>query len=365
MHDKIIDTVIIGAGISGIYAASLLEEKGESYYVLEARDRVGGRILSPDYEGYCTDLGPSWYWPEINPRVTRLIHDLGLTGYRQYDTGYGRYQTSTGIVKTVSGFPTEPQSWRVNGGMISLVKGLEQKVPQEKILLNHPVCEIEKKEDHALISVGVLGEEPRCQFKASRIFLALPPRLAASTILFTPDLSHQLTQAMLRTNTWMAGHAKFFAVYEQADWRKAGLSGQAFSERGPMSELHDAANSTETIFGLTGFVGVPAFYRKDKEKVIEAILDQLELLYGEGAGKPAKVFYKDWAYENFTATEIDQRAAHEHPLYMPPRGRNYMWGGMVVFMGTETSQEMGGYIEGALDSAEKAVHQAFALAQAG
>lgn len=38
--------VIIGAGISGLYAATLLEKAGVDYVILEARDRTGGRVLS-------------------------------------------------------------------------------------------------------------------------------------------------------------------------------------------------------------------------------------------------------------------------------------------------------------------------------
>ncbi len=348
-------TIIIGAGISGIYAASLLAQKGEAFILLEARDRIGGRILSPDHQGYFIDLGPSWYWPAINPRVKRLVRHLGLNGYPQYDTGYGRFQAMDGRVGTVSGYPMEPESWRISGGMISLVDGLRKKIPRDAILLNHPVCEIERKTDHTVISVGTLGQKPRRQFKASRILLALPPRLAAATILFTPELSHQLTQAMLKTSTWMAGQAKFFALYDRSDWRKAGLSGQAFSEHGPLAEIHDGSSNRDDPFGLTGFIGIPAARRQNKQMVIDATLRQLQLLYGEAAGRPTAVFYQDWAMERFTATEYDHRPVHEHPLYQPPAGRTGIWDGLVVFLGTETSDQFGGYIEGALASAERAV----------
>lgn len=355
MPDNQYDTIIIGAGISGIYAASLLAEKGESFAVLEARDRVGGRILSPDHQGYSIDLGPSWFWPEINPRIEALVQELGLTAYPQYDDGFGRFQTVTGRVRTISGYHMEPRSWRIAGGMIALVDGLRQKVPQESILLNHPVCELERKADHILVGIGTAGQEPRQRLRASRVFLAIPPRLAAASILFTPELSHELTQAMLRTRTWMAGQAKFFAVYDQADWREAGLSGQGFSEYGPLTEIHDASNGTDDPFGLTGFVGIPAAQRRNQQMVVRAILNQLQLFYGEEAGSPAAVYYQDWAREEFTATEYDQRAAHDHPLYQPPAGKTDIWDGLVVFMGTETSHELGGYIEGALASAERAV----------
>jgi hypothetical protein len=67
-----VDTIIIGAGLSGLYAACLLTKEIKPFVVLEARDRVDGRILSPEYQDYYSDLGPSWYWPSSRKRVSKL-----------------------------------------------------------------------------------------------------------------------------------------------------------------------------------------------------------------------------------------------------------------------------------------------------
>ena len=89
--------------------------------------------------------------------------------------------------------------------------------------------------------------------------------------------------------------------------------------------------------------------------MIQDILSQLPLLYGEGAGQPAGIYYQDWAREEFTATEYDLRSAHNHPEFRPPSGKTSIWDDTVHFAGTETADELGGYLEGALSSAERAV----------
>jgi monoamine oxidase len=354
MNIQEVDIAIIGGGLSGIYAAFLMAEKTDSLVVLEARPRIGGRILSPEHQGFFADLGPSWYWPMLNPNVKALVEKLGLKGYPQFEKGLARLQAKDGHAETIPVYPMEPPAWRLNGGMISLVNGLCAHIPKDIIRLNHPVCEIQRLDNGILVTVGRHDQKPECRFKASGIILAMPPRLAARSILFTPDLSYDLSQAMLKASTWMAGHAKFFALYDKADWRKTGLSGQGFSMCGPLAEIHDASGEADVPWGLTGFLGIPALRRRNKEEIIQAMITQLTILYGKDAGRPVKLYYQDWAKEEFTATEYDQRAAHNHPEFLPPAGKTSIWDNMFHFAGTETADYFGGYLEGALSAARRA-----------
>ena len=355
MPTETIDTLIIGGGLSGIYAAYLLAKKNQSFVVLEARERLGGRILSPEDQGFFSDLGPSWYWPSIHPKMAQLIQTLELKGYRQFEEGLGRFQSANGEVQTVGGYAMEPLSWRLSGGMMALITKLCEEIPEKAIRLNHPVCNIEKVGNEALVSVGELEKDPLVQFRAKKVILALPPRLAASTILFNPDLPANLTQAMLKIGTWMAGQAKVTALYEKPFWRQAKLSGQAFSQCGPMGELHDASNHEQGPYGLTGFVGIPAAQRNDQAVVKNAILAQLALIYGPAAAQPTTLYYRDWAREQFTATQLDQPPMYAHPLYHPPANQTTFWDNIIHFASTETATQHGGYLEGALTAAERAV----------
>jgi len=355
MRMQAVETLIIGGGLSGIYAARLLYQKNRSFVILEARDRLGGRILSPEHRGFFADLGPSWYWPSIHHKVSNLIEAMSLHGYPQFEEGLGRIQNQTGIVRTIRSYPMEPQSWRLSGGMIGLITKLCEEFPENTIKFNHPVCRVERLPIGARVAVGDLEKEPRASFIADKVILAMPPRLAAATILFEPELSHELTQAMLRIGTWMAGQAKFYAFFEDPFWRRAGFSGEGFSEFGPLGEIHDGSNNNTAPYGLTGFVGIPAVQRYNQELVTGAIVRQLASLFGAPAAQPLSFFYQDWAREQFTATRYDQQPMYEHPLYHPPAGQASFWNGTVHFAGTETADQHGGYLEGALSAADRAV----------
>lgn len=56
----IYDVIIVGAGVSGLAAAKKLSERNMRVLVIEARDRIGGRIYTDRSLGFPIDLGASW-----------------------------------------------------------------------------------------------------------------------------------------------------------------------------------------------------------------------------------------------------------------------------------------------------------------
>ena len=72
------DIIIIGAGISGIAAARALKAKGYNVLILEARNRVGGRIWTDNSLGTPLDLGASWIHGITNNPIKQLADQFAL-----------------------------------------------------------------------------------------------------------------------------------------------------------------------------------------------------------------------------------------------------------------------------------------------
>jgi monoamine oxidase len=81
--------IVVGAGIAGLAAARTLADRGHDVVVLEARDRVGGRIhTSRQWPDVPVDLGASWiHGVDANP-ITELARKAGAgTVATSYDNG--------------------------------------------------------------------------------------------------------------------------------------------------------------------------------------------------------------------------------------------------------------------------------------
>lgn len=95
------DVIVIGAGLAGLAAARALVASGDEAVVLEARDRVGGRIENGFLEGEPVELGGQWVGPGQD-EVLGLIAELGLETFPTWTEGVNLFD-SRGSVGRYSG----------------------------------------------------------------------------------------------------------------------------------------------------------------------------------------------------------------------------------------------------------------------
>lgn len=357
-----VPVAIVGAGLAGLWAAALLRARGVELLVLEARDRIGGRILTVDADGRDSasgvDLGPSWFWPDLHPEMARIVGQLGLEAFAQHDDGDVLVEHEPGAPpRRFAGYRQEPRSMRLVGGTAALVRSLAARLPPEAFRLGARVTSIAACSGGAVVAMeGDRHEE----LLAAQVILAVPPRLAEHAISFEPPIDVAARRRWQETATWMAPHAKFVALFDRPFWRSAGLSGTAQSMVGPLAEIHDATTGSGNA-ALFGFVGVGADRRAaaGREPLKKACLGQLVRLFGEEAATPTSTLLVDWSAEPFTATVRD-RTAGAHPLPHHGAWIGGAWQQTLSLAGSETSTVAPGYLAGAFDAAERAVTEVLA-----
>ena len=368
--------VIVGGGLSGLYAAFLLEQKGIDYILIEARDRLGGRITvakssadmstssqSVDHkksnDGF--DLGPSWFWPEYQPQLSDLIEALDLTRFAQFEEGDMMVERAANEMPIrTQGYRSSPPSMRLVGGMTALTDALYARLDAKRIVTGQTVRRLTKTGQHIKIDSECGSEHINAgqiiTYQAQHVLLALPPRLAGNNIVFEPALPQDLAIEWQETATWMAPHAKYVAVYDSSFWRSQGLSGAARSAIGPLTEIHDAS-LVEGKGAVFGFFGVPV---KVRQSVSEMELKahcraQMVRLFGTQANTPTAEYIKDWAQDPFTAMPADVSGTGQHavaPASKPTAGE---WQDCLTGCGSEWSEAFPGYVAGAIDAANRAV----------
>ena len=338
--------VIIGAGLSGLTLAYELEKKGIRSLVLEASDRIGGRIhTQKGANGTPLELGATWFADKHISLMT-LIKELSIQKFDQFSSGISIFQTRSFEPPQKFFIPeSEAPSYRIAGGTQVIIDTLVSNLKTSLIEKESKAVKIEEVPD----GVAIYTANGKV-YEAERVCICIPPALAGVSINFTNDISAYVPKVLPTVHTWMAGSIKFVLEYQTPFWRNNGLSGTLFSHAGIITEMYDHTNFETDRFGFTGFLNPgAAAYNIHKRK--ELVLRQLGELFGEDAAMPVSYLDKIWNNEFIASGSQVIESPHQnngHPIFQISYLNNKLF-----FSGTETVTHFGGYMEGAVYAALK------------
>jgi monoamine oxidase len=195
---------------------------------------------------------------------------------------------------------------------------------------------------------------------ARHAVVAVPPPLSAR-IRYEPGLPaarDQLTQRLP-----MGAVIKCHAIYERPFWRDDGLTGQATTDVGPVKITFDNSPPSGSPGVLLAFVegaNARALSRLAADERRREVLGELAALFGPAAAQPLEYVERDWTGEEWTrgcyaALFTPGTWTQLGPALREPVGR-------IHWAGTETATVWCGYMDGAVQSGERAAAEILAAA---
>jgi monoamine oxidase len=409
------DVIIIGAGFTGLTAALELKRKGKDVVVLEARDRVGGRVESQvnglgervDTGGQfaCDDMvnvmallrehghalvSPAFEGRDVSvpPLASQSLARAraGATDLRERYVALDPDDPAIAGLTVAAWLARQPEEADQKAAFRSMLEGLwcqpidkvplwymidnDRRITNEQFELQH----FPARTMHALAQdlAAELGERVRLSTPATRIewtadgvavstpggivrareaIVALPPSMAAK-LDYSPALPAALSRAL---SVWQSGFViKLHIRYDRAFWLEKGLSGVVMF-RDPAG-LFACDTGTPERPALTGFIGGPSaldWRKRGTDRIHADFLAYLAEALGPEAARPLDVLIRDWSLDQWSGG-----AYSDLILDMDARDAEAVIAegvGPVRFACSEISPEYPGYVEGAIVAGKKVV----------
>lgn len=340
---------IIGAGLSGLTSAYLIQQAGIDVTVVEARPRLGGRIWTQRLANDTpVEAGATWFGMK-HQHLVCLLDELDLAYFPQATEGISLFETMSFAPPQRFHIPKdEPASYRIAGGSSTLIQALAERLNPEDLRLNTPVSALTFSESGC--TVHVAGHQ---RLEADAVVVTLPPRLFAHAIKTTPTLPLSWKTIAQDTHTWMGESIKFFVAYRTKFWAEASYSGTVFSQSGIITEMYDHSNDDDTKHALKGFLAARA-YQMTPEQRKAAVFEKLTSYFGPVAADALTYGDVCWQDDAYTRTpELPDLFPHQnngHPLLREP-----LFDGKLFVASSETADAFPGYMDGAINAAHRVV----------
>ena len=340
--------IILGAGLSGLLTAYRLQNKGFEIEIIEARDRIGGRIHTIHSNAAQVEMGATWF-NDVHVNFKKLLSELELDYFEQFMQGTSYFEPFSAAAAQEIEIPANSPSYRVVGGTNQVIESLKNKLDSVTIQLNETVNELHFENNKVKITTQNQA------FEADYVISTLPQALFANDITVTPTLPEKLTAIASKTHTWMQDSIKVAFIYATPFWRNKQFSGTLFSNVGPITEFYDQSNASLDKFALCGFVSSGMEMYNPAER-LEKIKLQLVKVFGQEALEFTSYQETVWSKETATKSPKQIGFMYPHQNNGHPLFREAYCDNRLFFAGTETAKQYPGYMEGAVIAAENVVH---------
>jgi monoamine oxidase len=259
-------------------------------------------------------------------------------------------RSAGGLMKLIE-IPAGAQEQRIKGGAQQISEGLLRQAQDAgaEIRLNTPVWGIEQH------SAGVSTLTESGNLDAEHLVVAMPPTQAAA-LRWTPELPARRRQLLQRMA--MGSVIKCIFIYDRPFWRENNWSGEMVCDESPLRMTFDATPHHERHGALVGFIlGKEAVVWSERGISARraAATQQLVEYFGPQAAIAREYIEKDWCadpwsqgcYVALMPLGVMTRLG---PLLRQPLGR-------IHWAGTESATTWNGYMDGALESGERAANE--------
>ncbi|MFK7806202.1 MAG: flavin monoamine oxidase family protein [Saprospiraceae bacterium] len=333
--------IIIGAGLSGLLTGFRLKQKNIPFKILEARNRIGGRIHTVyGKDNTAMEMGATWFTDQ-HIHLKKLLEELDIDYFKQHMDNTVFYQASASSPTQIVQIPGQSPSYRIAGGSSKLINTLFEKLDRSDVLLNQSVTKIEVGETTTKVHAEKI-------YEGTKVVLALPPKLWAKNISFQPTLPTDLMDIAEATHTWMEDSIKVALSYDQPFWEEENIPGTLFSNAGPVTEFYDHCNLEKSKYALCGFIN-SSFKNLSPIERRKAVMNQIKNAFGPRTEEFTD--YKECLWSNekntFESSEdfILPHQNNGHPIFSKT-----FFDDKLFISGSESAARFPGYMDGAVFS---------------